>query len=700
MIYGGLLLIILLTLGNAIYLSKQVKNQILSQELHHGDETLLALTQTISVSLNHIDRMRYAIENARQHPELTPRSPTIKYLAEQGSSTSTQGLWDSIPEPLKASVGQVFVLSDIRDITFDLASLLPMMPGVVATHQQHSEFQWSYYYDGQKALTQLYPWVLSSDILAATNTDNMDDALAVIYEAGGTFPLDLVGEEQNSEGIKVWTQPYMDAGGKGMMISLLAPIYESDNFVGAVGTDITLKVLDKILIELRSDLGHFAIVDQNGTVIADSEGYLKGKTEAVKQEEVLSLTSIDEARKVETGLLQTDQNGNWVSYKLEDTPWNLVLEIESSKIQNHIFETILPYLIMGGLFAALLLFTVLYQHWNFSQPALQLAQFVEELPRQFPIDIPDIPSKWQYWFVSAANTETARRQHVSTIEKQTLELEQRVEERTHDLQEALKTLKATQDELVHSEKLAGLGSLVAGIAHELNTPIGNALLVSSSIKQFNKEFVTATQEGLRKSVLDNYLAQSNESADSIERNLHRAAELITSFKQVAVDQTSYQRRQFDLPEILHELRVTMTPTLSKDLISLEENLTESIAMDSYPGPLTQVLMNLLSNAVTHAFSGKENRQVTISCSLINDHTAAIKVLDNGVGIEQEVLPKVFDPFFTTRLGKGGSGLGLNITYNIVTGLLGGDIKVESTVGSGSCFIIELPLNAPETTSST
>ncbi|MGF1696236.1 ATP-binding protein [Vibrio lamellibrachiae] len=695
-IYGGLLLIILLTLGNAAYLSNQIKNQVLNEEEHHGEETLQALTQTISVSLNHIDRMRSSIVSARSLPEITPQNDAIEYLAEQGNKTSNQGLWDSIPQPLKDSVGQVFVLSDIRDITFDLASLLPMMPAVVATHRQHSEFQWSYYYDADKALTQLYPWVSHDDIVAATETDNMDDALAVIYEAGGTFPLDLVGPENNSNGQKVWTPPYMDAGGKGMMVSLLAPVYDEQKFVGAVGTDITLKVLDNILIEMHSALGHFAIVDQDGTVIGDSEGNLSGKIESVNQSDVLSLVSAGEAHEVASGEIQAVQNGYWISYPLADTPWSLVLEIKSTKIHQYIFETIIPFLIMGGLFAILLLFIVLYQHWNFSQPALQLAQFVEELPNQDVIVIPKIPSRWQYWFDSAATTENDRRLHLSTIKKQTEELELRVDERTQELQETLKTLKTTQDELIRSEKLAGLGSLVAGVAHELNTPIGNALLVASSLRQFNQEFITATQEGLRQSVLDSYITQSSESADSIERNLHRAAELITSFKQVAVDQTSYQRRQFNLPEILHELRVTMMPNLSRHQIVLEEKLSGTISMDSYPGPLTQVLMNLLSNTIAHAFSDQPNKLVVITCSMLDDQTAIIEVKDNGHGIEEANLSKVFDPFFTTRLGEGGSGLGLNIAYNVVTGLLGGELKVESALGTGTSFTLELPLVAPST----
>jgi signal transduction histidine kinase len=183
---------------------------------------------------------------------------------------------------------------------------------------------------------------------------------------------------------------------------------------------------------------------------------------------------------------------------------------------------------------------------------------------------------------------------------------------------------------------------------------------------------------------------------SIERNLNRAAELISSFKQVATDQSSSQRRLFDLPEILHELRVTMMPNLTRNNITLEENLCPSLKMDSYPGALTQVLMNLVSNAVTHAFGDQENRVISITCDAKTSDIALINISDNGDGIEAEHLGKLFDPFFTTKLGQGGSGLGLNIVYNIVTGLLGGKITVESSPGKGAKFIIEIPMSAPET----
>jgi signal transduction histidine kinase len=695
-ILGGLILIVVLTLSNANYLSKQVKSQIISEEQHHALQTLLALQQTISVSFTHIEQMRSSILNARKNPELAHGQQVLSYINSFSQAAPSGTPWETLPERIKQQVGQLYVQSNSRDLSADISSILTMLSSVSTTHKLYPEFQWSYYYDANKVFTQLYPWLSHDDILGATGTTSIDDAIEVIYQAGGTYPLQLVGAEQNPKREMVWTTPYMDAGGKGMMISLLAPIYHEDVFVGAVGADITLKVLDKIVTGWGDSIGHLALVDQAGIVVADSQGALQGKTETVTHEQVLSIVPLGASHQSNAEMQYETPDGVWFGYPLPNTPWHLVIEITNKDIESYANKAIMPYVTMGGVFTLLLVLIGFYQHRNFSQPALQLAKFVEELPVRQHIVIPNIPQKWYHWFESAAKGEQIRRESLETITQQNLELENRVEERTRELKKALEELEATQEELIRNEKLAGLGALVAGVAHELNTPIGNALIVASSMKDLNRTFEDAVKEGLRKSVLDEYIQHNNDSTMSIERNLNRAAELISSFKQVATDQSSSQRRLFDLPEILHELRVTMMPNLTRNNITLEENLCPSLKMDSYPGALTQVLMNLVSNAVTHAFGDQENRVISITCDAKTSDIALINISDNGDGIEAEHLGKLFDPFFTTKLGQGGSGLGLNIVYNIVTGLLGGKITVESSPGKGAKFIIEIPMSAPET----
>ncbi|MBU2897754.1 cellulose-binding protein [Vibrio hepatarius] len=694
MLYGVLVLILFLTLGNALYLSKEVRIQEIDKLEHKALEIMVALNKTLSVSFDHVDKMQNGIQSAYQYPALIPSQSALSFLEQSTRGSVKNAPWENLPLKMRKELGQLYVRTNIRDYSFDLRALLMIVPEIVSTHSQHKDFQWSYYYDGEQALTYLYPWLSYRDLIAATETENMDQAIDVIYQAGGTFPLDLVHPDENPERANVWTTPYMDAGGKGMMVSLLAPVYVQERFIGAVGTDITLKLLDTILTKQPISIARLVVIDEQGLVIADSGGSLLSSTEVVTQEGVLKLVSEGEAHQVRHGYLHNRDKGYWSSYLLPNTPWRLVLEISEDELSGHIFEVVSPHLIMATIFTALLLFVVLYQHWHFSQPAMRLAQFVEGLPDNHNLSIPRIPERWHYWFERAATTENDRREYLQKTKQQTIELEHRVDERTEELQKALEVLKATQEELVRSEKLSGLGSLVAGIAHELNTPIGNAIVVASSLKEFNHIFIQSTKEGIRRSALDTYIEQSGQSADSIERNLKRAAELISSFKQVAVDQSSYQRRRFELDEVLHELRITMSPSLSRSQIILSEECPQEINMDSYPGPLTQILMNLLSNALVHAFTDHDHRIIEIKGQKIEEN-AVITVTDNGQGIAPEHIGKVFDPFFTTRLGQGGSGLGLNIVYNLVTDLLGGDIKVTSELGQGCCFILTLPLAAPE-----
>jgi len=299
---------------------------------------------------------------------------------------------------------------------------------------------------------------------------------------------------------------------------------------------------------------------------------------------------------------------------------------------------------------------------------------------------------------------TEKRKIEMEIRELNISLESRVEERTAELKAAngelstaLDNLKLAQNELLRSEKLAALGSLVAGVAHELNTPIGNSVMVASTLNQQTTGINQSLTSGLKRSMLETYLNDASNATDIILRNLNRAAELIASFKQVAVDQTSSQRRQFTLEEVVSEIVVTLRPTLRKTPYTIEYEIPQGIRMDSFPGPLGQVITNLINNAILHGFDGGPQGKITIEARQLNERQTELKLRDDGKGIEAANLGRIFDPFFTTKLGKGGSGLGLNIVYSIVTGVLGGDITVDSEVGKGSTFNLILPKVAPTIT---
>jgi signal transduction histidine kinase len=269
--------------------------------------------------------------------------------------------------------------------------------------------------------------------------------------------------------------------------------------------------------------------------------------------------------------------------------------------------------------------------------------------------------------------------------------------RNADLAKTLEELNLTRDELVESAKLAALGSMVAGIAHELNTPIGNGLTVATTLEGRIREFKKELAAGLKRSTLDTFVADASLGSDILVRSLHKAGALVASFKQVAADQASSQRRKFKLHDTLTEVIMTLTPTLRRT--GCEVKLVETqvdCELDSYPGPLGQIVTNLINNSVFHAYGDGESGEIRVIVSRDGSEHVKIEVCDDGAGIAPENLARIFEPFFTTRLGKGGSGLGLSIVRNMVVGALGGKISVASTLGKGAMFTVTIPLMAPAT----
>lgn len=278
------------------------------------------------------------------------------------------------------------------------------------------------------------------------------------------------------------------------------------------------------------------------------------------------------------------------------------------------------------------------------------------------------------------------------LNKLNTELEDRVAERTAELTLTMDKLTHTQTELIQSAKLASLGFMVAGVAHELNTPVGNALMATSTLSDHQIKFEASIEKGITRSALNTYLSSVRQLTELAERNLQRTVTLINNFKQVAVDQTSEQRRDFNLDELVREIVLNLHDVHTKPNFKLTCDIPAGILFHSYPGAVEQVISNLFHNAFKHAFLERDFGNMILSAEVLAENLARISFSDDGVGIAEEHLPKIYDPFFTTKLGQGGSGLGLSIVQNIVTGMLGGRIEVHSTVGIGTEFLLELPLS--------
>ncbi len=256
---------------------------------------------------------------------------------------------------------------------------------------------------------------------------------------------------------------------------------------------------------------------------------------------------------------------------------------------------------------------------------------------------------------------------------------------------ALLELNTAQQNLIDAERLAALGGLVAGVAHEVNNPIGISLTVASSFARRSEMFENDLKtEPLRRSRLDEFVRASRDASQQLVSNLQRAGELIQSFKQVAVDRSHAERRQFALSEATDQIVASLRPVLKKAAIALSVDVPDGLLIDGYPGAYGQILTNLFLNAVNHAFADGRSGNITISARGRGTDDVEIIFADDGAGMTPDVQRQAFDPFFTTRRNEGGTGLGLHIVYNLVTQQLGGRMMLESRVGQGTTFRIIMP----------
>ncbi|MDE1980714.1 MAG: HAMP domain-containing histidine kinase [Betaproteobacteria bacterium] len=245
---------------------------------------------------------------------------------------------------------------------------------------------------------------------------------------------------------------------------------------------------------------------------------------------------------------------------------------------------------------------------------------------------------------------------------------------------------------MESEKLAALGGLMAGIAHEVNTPLGVAVTAASVLEDETRAQAERYRQGdMKKTDLEHYLSVSEQSSRMILQNLARAAGMIRSFKQVAVDRSNEsQRRLFNVYDYLQDIVTSLTPALRKASATCTVACEPELAIDSYPGLLSQIVTNLVMNALVHGFEGRPGGTIRIAAQ-VTEGEFRLEVEDDGQGMNEAVLSRIFEPFFTTRRGAGGSGLGLHVVYDLVTETLKGRIECRSRPGKGATFSVRWPL---------
>ncbi len=376
----------------------------------------------------------------------------------------------------------------------------------------------------------------------------------------------------------------------------------------------------------------------------------------------------------------------------------------SAYIQTRILLDILIALV--ALSSAFFISTRLQQ--RFTSPIDTLLNVVQKVAKEknYQVRAPIAPIKEYNMLSRAFNTMLDRiEQQISKLQQAeqenrqlTLSLEQKIEQRTQalktsnqELLNTLSTLHQYQNQIVETEKMASLGQMVAGVAHEVNTPIGLGVTASTLLQDKLADIQKAFDEKkLTSSQLAKFLSESKENLGIIYRNMERAASLISSFKRVAVDQSNENRRQFNMLQLINEVLLSLRPNLKKTQHQVLINCPAELELDSKPGPINQILINLIMNSLIHAFEHIEQGEITIDVSVSNNNCQLV-YRDNGAGVPEAIKKRIFDPFVTTKRGEGGSGLGLHLVYNLVTQALNGKIVLDSTLGQGVRFQIDFPV---------
>ncbi|MBF0146614.1 MAG: HAMP domain-containing histidine kinase [Magnetococcales bacterium] len=274
--------------------------------------------------------------------------------------------------------------------------------------------------------------------------------------------------------------------------------------------------------------------------------------------------------------------------------------------------------------------------------------------------------------------------------------QEELEQTNQALQQSLVVVKRTQAQLVEAEKMASLGNLVAGVAHEINTPVGSSVTAASFLKQESQKCAAHFADGtLRKSELESYFQDVTESTQMILQNLHRAADLVRSFKQVAVDRTSETRRNFRLHECIQHTLLSLRPHLKQTRHKVTVHCPESLEINSYPGVFSQIISNFVINSLIHGFHEINDGEINFDVSHRDDRLV-FRYSDNGHGMPEEVRKRIYEPFFTTARNRGGSGLGMHIVFNLVTQTLKGTLQCVSSPGQGTLYELCIPME-PGTT---
>ena len=490
------------------------------------------------------------------------------------------------------------------------------------------------------------------------------------------------------------SEAYISVNNNDLVTSIFLPLVKDNRVSGVLGADFTLNTIQNVADQYADEDISFIVMDSKGNVLTSTDykpgeyiNYIDFTKKSVtldknnnykldaKGQIVTTVESIkvtDTMKKIITGALDTktesfefkdgDNNVIVVAYQPIQLPgksdhWSVIV---FQKQTDNITLVLLAVIFIVLLICSIII-TFRLINKNVLKPVIGLQHDMAKIAEGMLDVTLDISSKNE------------------------------IGELAGNINKMVASLKENQQKLDENERMVALGNLVAGVAHEINTPLGIGVTTSSYMKKINNEGRKALVEGrFSKKDLVNYMEGMDESLELLQYNLERASEIIQSFKRIAVDQTVESIEEFNVPQYIHSLVISLRHEYKKHKHRFNIQCDEDLSIKSYPGVLAHILTNFIMNSIIHGFAETENGEIDIIAFKEGD-MFNLQYSDNGSGISEEDINRIFTPFFTTKKNLGGSGLGLSIVYNLVTKKLNGSISVTSKIGEGTTFIIKIPI---------
>jgi len=514
---------------------------------------------------------------------------------------------------------------------------------------------------------------------------------------GGTTSIDIHTEESFPKiirGESVISDPFVNQIDESReIITVGVPVKdENENVVGLVSGACNIDTVFDANTKfhfLKTD--EVFIIDKQGLVLKHPQKNMELKYNMLKDGDEVYRNAIKNLINLKSASQSITVHGEdriLFAEAVPATDWLIVLDVPVKEYTSSLNKMLMVAFGTTLGFVILIVILVIIFLKRLDSANISLLRSNEELERKVSLRTQELTATNEELIVMNEEILKANDKLNAEIDR-SYQLQQEVQAKNSELSIALENLKSTQSYLIQSEKMASLGVLVAGITHEINTPIGVSITAASHFTELSKDLKNEFKAGfLDNQMIEEYLADMVEVSSIIQSNLRRASGLIQSFKQVSADQSSEEQRTFNVKSYIGEIIFSLQPKLKKTKIQIEVICEDNIDINSFPGAFSQILTNLIINSLIHAFDSASKGKIVIQAEKA-DNWLLLQYSDNGNGINSEVQPKIFDPFFTTNRGNGGTGLGLYILYTLIAQKFGGTIDCESTPEKGTKFNIKL-----------